>query len=110
MRTRTAASDLVLATAFLTRVASCLPNGLQSVYTASGAFPTSLYASYYNDPTATTAEPQPVVSDPVTVSVNFVLRDTCAERYTASGLPVLVNERRGNSTGLISPFRCLSLH
>lgn len=62
-----AASGLILATAFL-RTVRCLPNGLQTAYTASGAFPTSLYASYYNDPTATTAEPQPVISDPVTVS------------------------------------------
>lgn len=65
MRTRMA--GFVLLTAFL-RTVVCLPNGLQSAYTASGAFPTSLYASYYNDPTATTAEPQPVISDPVTVS------------------------------------------
>ncbi|KZT73118.1 Metallo-dependent phosphatase [Daedalea quercina L-15889] len=59
------ALDLVIAAASLSRVVG-LPNGLQSAYTAAGAFPTSLYASYYNDPTATTAEPQPVVSDPVT--------------------------------------------
>ncbi|PCH42293.1 sphingomyelin phosphodiesterase [Wolfiporia cocos MD-104 SS10] len=36
-----------------------------STYTVPGPFPTSLYQSYYNDPTATTAEPQPVISDPV---------------------------------------------
>ncbi|KAI0066506.1 Metallo-dependent phosphatase [Artomyces pyxidatus] len=37
-----------------------------STFTAPGAFPTSLYKSYYNDPTATSAQPQPVISDPVT--------------------------------------------
>ncbi|KAL6304766.1 Metallo-dependent phosphatase [Sparassis latifolia] len=34
--------------------------------TLPGAFPTSVYSSYYNDPTATSAQPQPVISDPVT--------------------------------------------
>ena len=38
-----------------------------SSYTAPGAFPTQWYDSYYNDPTATTAQPQPVISDPVLV-------------------------------------------
>ncbi|KAH9838385.1 sphingomyelin phosphodiesterase [Rhodofomes roseus] len=40
-----------------------------SVFTAPGAFPTSLYRSYYNDPTVTTAQPQPIISDPVTHQV-----------------------------------------
>ena len=39
-----------------------------SAFTAPGAFPTSLYKHYYNSPTATSAQPQPVISDPVTVS------------------------------------------
>ncbi|KAH8111897.1 Metallo-dependent phosphatase-like protein [Phellopilus nigrolimitatus] len=37
-----------------------------SAFTAPGAFPTSVYASYYNDPTQTSAQVQPVISDPVT--------------------------------------------
>ncbi|TFY56868.1 hypothetical protein EVJ58_g7377 [Rhodofomes roseus] len=37
-----------------------------TTYTAPGVFPTSLYESYYNDATATSVEPQPVISDPVT--------------------------------------------
>ncbi|KAH7904866.1 Metallo-dependent phosphatase-like protein [Hygrophoropsis aurantiaca] len=37
-----------------------------SNYTAPGAFPTSVYAQYYNSPTATSAQVQPVISDPVT--------------------------------------------
>jgi hypothetical protein len=40
-----------------------------SSYAPPGAFPTSLYNSYYNNPTATSAQPQPVISDPVLVRV-----------------------------------------
>ncbi|KAH9964118.1 Metallo-dependent phosphatase [Russula dissimulans] len=45
--------------------ASSSPLPPPSSYAPPGAFPTSLFESYYNDPTATTAQPQPVVSDPV---------------------------------------------
>ena len=38
-----------------------------STFTAPGTFPTSVFSKYYNIPTATSAQPQPVVSDPVTV-------------------------------------------
>ena len=38
-----------------------------SVVTAPRIFPTSLYQSYYNDPTATTAQPQPIITDLVSV-------------------------------------------
>lgn len=48
--------------------ATALVNGKQSTYTVPGAFPTSLYSKYYNNPTATSEQPQPVISDPVTVS------------------------------------------
>ncbi|KAG9308172.1 sphingomyelin phosphodiesterase [Chiua virens] len=37
-----------------------------SAYTAPGEFPTSVYASYWNNPTATSVQPQPVITDPVT--------------------------------------------
>jgi hypothetical protein len=40
-----------------------------SSYAPPGAFPTSLYSSYYNNPTATSAQPQPVISDPVLVRI-----------------------------------------
>ncbi|KAA1467835.1 sphingomyelin phosphodiesterase [Dentipellis sp. KUC8613] len=50
--------------------ASVQPSGTlalgPSVFTAPGAFPTSLFQAYFNDPTATSAQPQPVISDPVT--------------------------------------------
>jgi sphingomyelin phosphodiesterase len=36
-----------------------------SSFAPPGTFPTSLYKSYYNNPTATVAQPQPVISDPV---------------------------------------------
>ncbi|KAL4062711.1 Metallo-dependent phosphatase-like protein [Scleroderma yunnanense] len=44
-------------------------DGIQSAYIAPGAFPTSVYKSYWNDPTATSAQPQPVISDPVTNTI-----------------------------------------
>ncbi|KAF7332972.1 Sphingomyelin phosphodiesterase [Mycena venus] len=37
-----------------------------STFTAPGAFPTSIFGSYYNDPTQTSSQVQPVISDPVT--------------------------------------------
>ncbi|KAJ4472551.1 Metallo-dependent phosphatase [Lentinula edodes] len=37
-----------------------------SIFTVPGAFPTSVYSKYYNNPTATSAQVQPVISDPVT--------------------------------------------
>ncbi|KAF9270730.1 sphingomyelin phosphodiesterase, partial [Marasmius fiardii PR-910] len=37
-----------------------------STFTVPGAFPTSVYAKYYNNPTATDAQVQPVISDPIT--------------------------------------------
>ncbi|KAF8553427.1 hypothetical protein OG21DRAFT_1523118 [Imleria badia] len=40
-----------------------------SAYTAPGEFPTSVYASYWNNLTATSAQPQPVISDPVTNTI-----------------------------------------
>ena len=39
-----------------------------STFTAPGAFPTSVYEKYFNSPTATSAQVQPVISDPVTVA------------------------------------------
>jgi sphingomyelin phosphodiesterase len=49
-----------------------------SSFAPPGPFPTSLYQSYYNDPTATAAQPQPVISDPVLVRIftTFVNRPT----------------------------------
>ena len=45
-----------------------------STFAPPGAFPTSLYKSYYNDPTATLAQPQPVISDPVSVRI-YAIRE-----------------------------------
>ncbi|KAH0828939.1 sphingomyelin phosphodiesterase [Lanmaoa asiatica] len=44
-------------------------DAILSAYTAPGAFPTSAYASYWNNPTATSVQPQPVISDPVTGTI-----------------------------------------
>lgn len=56
-----------------------------SAFTAPGAFPTSVYKHYYNSPTATSAQPQPVISDPVsvgTIPVSTFLR-ACAHPLSA---------------------------
>jgi hypothetical protein len=42
-------------------------------FTVPGAFPTSIFSKYYNQPTATSAQVQPVVSDPVTVAFTLFL-------------------------------------
>jgi len=44
-----------------------------STFTAPGAFPTSVYQKYFNSPTATSAQVQPVISDPVTVCVHVLV-------------------------------------
>ena len=64
---------MLLTTRFAVVLASAatLVSGQQSAYVAPGAFPTSLYPKYYNNPTATSEQPQPVISDPVTVSFTF---------------------------------------
>ncbi|KAK7465530.1 hypothetical protein VKT23_005504 [Stygiomarasmius scandens] len=36
-----------------------------STFTVPGPFPTSVYSQYYNNPTATDAQVQPIISDPV---------------------------------------------
>ena len=39
-----------------------------SAFAAPGVFPTSAFSHYFNHPaTATSAQPQPIISDPVTV-------------------------------------------
>ena len=43
-----------------------------SAVTAPGAFPTSLYKHYFNSPTATSAQPQPVISDPISASISSI--------------------------------------
>ena len=44
-----------------------------STFTVPGAFPTSVYQNYYNSPTATSAQVQPIISDPVTVRLVLLL-------------------------------------
>jgi hypothetical protein len=65
-------SEFVLAAADSALKASTVPYS----YAVPGAFPTSLYSHYYNDPTATSAQPQPVISDPVTVHLYYNYRAT----------------------------------
>ncbi|KAI0319038.1 Metallo-dependent phosphatase [Amylostereum chailletii] len=56
---------LVVASASLASTATSQALG-PATLAAPGVFPTSLYKSYFNDPTATVEQPQPVISDPVT--------------------------------------------
>lgn len=58
-----------------------------SAFTAPGAFPTSVYSSYYNDPTQTSAQVQPVISDPVSVRFSPPLDSVLIEAMTECGLP-----------------------
>jgi hypothetical protein len=44
-----------------------------STYTVPGAFPTSAFTSYYNVPTQTASQVQPVIKDPVTVCTSQLL-------------------------------------
>ena len=39
-----------------------------STFTVPSAFPTSFFTKYYNNPSATNVQPQPIISDPVSVS------------------------------------------
>lgn len=65
-------SDFVLAATDSTTTST-----VPSSYAVPGAFPTSLYSHYYNNPTATSAQPQPVISDPVTHEIfPFSLTDS----------------------------------
>ncbi|KAF8921884.1 Metallo-dependent phosphatase-like protein [Mucidula mucida] len=59
-----------------------------SPYTAQGAFPTSVFSEYYNDPTATAAQVQPKISDPVSsIAANPIFGDNDCARCQA-GLEV----------------------
>ncbi|KAF8913262.1 Metallo-dependent phosphatase-like protein [Gymnopilus junonius] len=53
-------------TQFIAAVAPVALASIQpSTFTAPGAFPTSAFSKYFNSPTATSAQPQPVISDPI---------------------------------------------
>ena len=67
---------LVIATAlcFATIVHSL--NLGPSTFIVPGPFPTSVYKSYYNNPTQTSEQVQPVITDPITVCLFFILKFT----------------------------------
>ncbi|KAH8112141.1 Metallo-dependent phosphatase-like protein [Phellopilus nigrolimitatus] len=52
-----------------------------AAYTALGRFPTALYGSYYNDPTQTSAQVQPVITDPVTGAGNAAYDNDTADAH-----------------------------
>ncbi|KAJ7110353.1 Metallo-dependent phosphatase [Mycena crocata] len=53
--------------------ASGSSSGIPSVFTVPGAFPTSAFTKYYNNPTGTASQVQPVVKDPVETGVTYKL-------------------------------------
>ena len=66
-----------VATATQAPAATSLTYGPSS-FVPPGLFPTSLYKTYYNDPTATAAQPQPVISDPVLVRIYAIFLNRLA--------------------------------
>ncbi|KAG9316863.1 sphingomyelin phosphodiesterase [Chiua virens] len=75
-------SSLVALVACGTAVAASESDVPPSAYTAPGTFPTSVYGTFWNDPIATSAQPQPVITDPVTVR-NKVLAVICTQQTIA---------------------------
>ncbi|KAJ6544016.1 sphingomyelin phosphodiesterase [Mycena capillaripes] len=47
--------------------------GTPSAFTAPGAFPTSMFTKYYNDPKQTASQVQPIIKDPVETGVTYKL-------------------------------------
>lgn len=58
--------------AIISKVCAGALDQTTAVFTAAGTFPTSLYSKYYNNPTATSAQVQPVITDAVTVSSRMI--------------------------------------
>ncbi|KAJ6486083.1 sphingomyelin phosphodiesterase [Mycena vitilis] len=48
-------------------------SGAPSAFTAPGAFPTSMFTKYYNDPKQTASQVQPIIKDPVETSLTYKL-------------------------------------
>ena len=103
----TRALQILLCVAFALR-SSAVTYG-PSLYAPPGAFPTSLYQSYYNNPTATSAQPQPVISDPVLVRIypSFCeainsLMYIYSTKYIRPGSPTRTTYPRYVITGLAS--------
>ncbi|KIY52639.1 sphingomyelin phosphodiesterase [Fistulina hepatica ATCC 64428] len=81
-----AAGSLAAATASSSASASLL-----TAFTAPGAFPTFWYPSYYNNPTGTASQVQPIVSDPVTnetYSLNLTSPDSIPDYDTVDPHPL----------------------
>lgn len=61
---------IAFACAFAVSRSQSIPLG-PPTFTAPGAFPTSVYKHYFNNPTQTFEQVQPVITDPVTVRTAF---------------------------------------
>ncbi|KAJ6601280.1 Metallo-dependent phosphatase-like protein [Mycena vulgaris] len=66
--------------------------GTPSAFTAPGAFPTSLFTKYYNNPKATGSQVQPIIKDPVETGVTYKLSltspDTIPQNDTTDAHPL----------------------
>ncbi|KAJ7146299.1 Metallo-dependent phosphatase-like protein [Mycena epipterygia] len=59
--------------AILPSVLAASAAGTPSAFTAPGKFPTSVFTKYYNNPTQTASQVQPVIKDPVETGVTYKL-------------------------------------
>lgn len=69
-----AVCNMKLAAFFLSSVGAIGAQTLNlgpAAFTAPGRFPTSVYSSYYNNPTQTSEQVQPIITDPVLVRKVF---------------------------------------
>ncbi|KAF8204403.1 Metallo-dependent phosphatase [Mycena galopus ATCC 62051] len=63
----------LLVAAVLAAAGTSSAQSAPSAFTAPGAFPTSMFTKYYNDPKQTASQVQPVIKDPVETNVVYPL-------------------------------------
>lgn len=81
-----------------------------STFTVPGTFPTSLYNSYYNDPTQTTEQVQPVISDPVSnIIYPLYLTDPNTIPLNNTGDPHLLPDQASGATIFAQALRQIQL-
>ncbi|EJC98599.1 uncharacterized protein FOMMEDRAFT_161417 [Fomitiporia mediterranea MF3/22] len=101
---------------YLVVLLSALYTGAQQItlgpssFAAPGVFPTSVYKQYYNDPTQTSEQVQPVISDPVThETYPFGLTDPHTIPQNDSGDPHPLPPQASSSTILQQALRQIQL-
>ncbi|KAJ7269242.1 sphingomyelin phosphodiesterase [Mycena haematopus] len=72
-----------------TKITSTTGASIASAFTAAGVFPTSIFTKYYNNPTQTFSQAQPIIKDPVeTVGAKRVFPDTIPTNDTTDPHPL----------------------